>query len=290
MGRGKSQANMRLIEACREFLADNQPTSVRSVCYQLFTRGRIPSMAKTETNRVGTQLTWAREQGIIPWDWIVDETREAEKAATWRDPAQFIKVMQHNYRRDRWEGQEQHVEVWSEKGTVRGTLAPVLNDYGVNFRVMHGYASATAVKQAATESGSSSHPWLAFYVGDWDPSGLHMSDVDLPNRLEAYGGAVTVRRIALTQMDIADPTLPHFEAETKRGDTRYQWYVRGYGPWCWELDALNPNILRERVKQAILDLIEPTAWERYALGEQAEQRSLREVLGRWESICRQASK
>jgi hypothetical protein len=281
---------MTLIEACREILAEIQPTTVRSVCYQLFTRSLIPSMAKTETNRVGTQLTWAREQGIIPWDWIVDETREPEYAGTWRDPAQFIRMAQNSYRRDRWEGQEQHVEVWSEKGTVRGTLAPVLNNYGVNFRVMHGYASATAVMQAATESGGSSRPWLAFYIGDWDPSGLHMSEVDLPGRLEAYGGDITVQRIALAAPDIADPALPSFEVETKRGDTRYRWYVRHYGSRCWEVDALNPNILRGRVVDAIRELIEPESWERYALGEQAEQRSLKQVLGQWEAICGQASK
>jgi hypothetical protein len=37
------------------------------------------------------------------------------------------------------------VEVWSEKGTVRGVLDPVLKEYGVGFRVMHGFGSATSV-------------------------------------------------------------------------------------------------------------------------------------------------
>jgi hypothetical protein len=288
MGRGKSDASLALIEACREILAEIQPTTVRSVCYQLFTRSLIPSMAKTETNRVGIQITYAREQGIIPWDWIVDETREPEYANTWQDPAQFIKMMQRSYRRDRWEGQEQHIEVWSEKGTVRGTLGPVIAEYGLTFRVMHGYASATAVKQAATESTDSSHPWLAFYIGDWDPSGLHMSEVDLPDRLDEYGGAVTVQRIALMADDIEEDDLPGFPA--KRSDTRYSWYVRHYGSRCWEVDALNPNILRSRVEAVVLAHIEPESWARYGLGEQAEQRSLKQVLGKWESICRQASK
>ena len=35
--------------------------------------------------------------------------------------------------------------VWSEKGTVRGVLQPVLDDYAVGFRVMHGFSSATTV-------------------------------------------------------------------------------------------------------------------------------------------------
>ena len=43
------------------------------------------------------------------------------------------------------------VEVWSEKGTVRGVLAPILDEYGVGFRVMHGFSSATTVHDIAEE-------------------------------------------------------------------------------------------------------------------------------------------
>ena len=54
MGRGKSRANERLIGVAREILADIQPASVRAVCYQLFTRKLIASMAKNDTNRVSS--------------------------------------------------------------------------------------------------------------------------------------------------------------------------------------------------------------------------------------------
>ena len=37
------------------------------------------------------------------------------------------------------------MEVWSEKGTIRGVLKPVLDHYAVGFRVMHGFTSATAL-------------------------------------------------------------------------------------------------------------------------------------------------
>jgi hypothetical protein len=47
---------------------------VRAVCYRLFTMNIIDDMSKASTNKVSTQLTWAREQGVIPWSWIVDET------------------------------------------------------------------------------------------------------------------------------------------------------------------------------------------------------------------------
>jgi hypothetical protein len=145
---------------------------------------------------LSVQLTWAREQGLIPWAWIADETREPERVSMFADPVEFVETVKRSYRRDRWTNQPVRIEIWSEKGTIRGTLAPVLHKYGVTFRVMHGYGSATAIYQAAQESlERDARPLLVYYVGDWDPSGLHMSEVDLPRRLErrrAPASVVTV--------------------------------------------------------------------------------------------------
>jgi hypothetical protein len=54
------------------------------------------------------------------------------------------------------------------------------------FRVMHGYGSATAVYEAVSECLAGRKSIKAYYVGDWDPSGLHMSEEDLPGRLRTY--------------------------------------------------------------------------------------------------------
>ena len=76
--RGKSCKTMALRHEAAEILEAIQPASVRAVCYKLFTQGLIPNMGKNATNRVGRVLKEAREEGYIPWDWIVDETRKAE--------------------------------------------------------------------------------------------------------------------------------------------------------------------------------------------------------------------
>jgi hypothetical protein len=287
-GRGKAKKNLDLIEAAYTILEAVQPATVRAVCYQLFNRRLIANMSKAETNRVSTQLRDAREAGTIPWEWIVDETRDPERVSAWENPEQYVTAVQRSYRRDRWIDQPQWVEVWSEKGTIRGTLAPILNDYGVTFRVMHGYGSATAIHAAAVETQQVGRRLTVFYVGDWDPSGLHMSEVDLPRRLREYDGAIDVQRVALVKDDTA--LLPSFDAETKRGDPRYGWFADHYGTRCWELDALSPVILRDRIEQAIADVIDGPAWERSNIAEQAEKESLSTILSRWPSISRQAPK
>jgi hypothetical protein len=278
-GRGKSKASLDLIEACHEILAEIQPASVRAVSYRLFAAGFIPNMSKGSTNRVSKQLVWAREQGLVPWEWIVDETREAEGVATWGSPDEIINAAVKSYRRDYWRDQPEHVEVWSEKGTVRGTLQPVLDEFGVTFRVMHGFASATALNDIADLSSDIDKPFVALYVGDFDPSGMYMSEVDLPERIDRYGGDVEVARVALLPTDLND--LPSFDADTKSGDKRHEWFVNAYGQRCWELDAMPPPRLRERVRAVIRDYIDDAAWGHARRIETAEVESMQKFHGEW---------
>ena len=289
-GRGKARATLELIETSREILEEIQPASVRAVCYRLFTMGLIPNMSKNSTNKVSTQLTWAREQCVIPWEWVVDETRDAERINAWTNPDQIIRAAVHGYRRNYWQEQAYRVEVWSEKGTVRGTLAPVFNELGVTFRVMHGFASATAINAIADESNyDDGRPLVALYVGDFDPSGMFMSEADLPDRLNRYGATVNLKRVALTVPDLRG--LPSFDVETKRGDARYEWFLVRYGRQCWELDAMSPNLLRERVRESIRTFIDDDAWMRAVEIEQVEIDSMHDFHAAWKSrISGQAAK
>ena len=75
--------------------------------------------------------------------------------------------------------------------------------------------------------------------------------------------------------------LPSFPATDKRKDPRYKWFVANYGDRCWELDAMDPNDLRDCVEAAIQELIEPVAWQRCETVNRAEQESLKTILENW---------
>ena len=289
-GRGKAKNTLALVDAAFHILAEIQPATVRAVCYRLFIDGLIPSMAKANTDKVSRHLVWAREQELLPWFWIVDETRVAERIASWSNPEEIIDSAVRQYRKDYSQLQPRRIEVLSEKGTVRGTLAAVLEKYGVTFRVMHGYGSATSLYGIAQETADNPKPLTMLYVGDWDPSGMQMSEVDLPDRLQRYGGAATIKRVALDESDVAPGTeLPFFEAESKAKDPRFKWFVEHYGRRCWEVDALSPVVLRQRVEAEILALLDVDAWNHCIKIEHAERESMQTVLGAW-SISMQASK
>ncbi len=277
-----AESTVALVDAAREILTEIRPATVRAVCYRLFTAKMIASMGQLDTKRVSRILTDARECGEIEWEAIVDETRAPERVASWDNMTAYIRATRNDYRKDHWALQSRRVEVWSEKGTVRGTLAPVLDECGVTFRVMHGFASATAVRDIAEEDKASDKLLTVLYCGDFDPSGMYMSERDLPTRLADYGAStIAVRRIALTAEDVADPDLPSFDLETKGGDSRAKWYLSQFGQRCRELDALSPVILRQRVREAIGDLVDRRVWKRSLLAGQAEAESLRAVLDRW---------
>jgi len=279
-GRGRSANSLTLINAAIRILMEIQPASVRAVCYRLFTEKLTSDMSKKSTGAVGTQLVYAREVGLIDWNWIVDETREAERISSWSDPASIIEAAVSRYRKDYWEFQPCRVEVWSEKGTVRGTVAPVLKKYGVAFQVMHGYGSATSLHKIAQESVASDKPLTVFYIGDHDPSGRHMSDVDLPARLARYGGKANIIRLALDDTDTApDSELPWFPASDKTEDKRHKWFTENFGQKCWEVDALPPPVLRARLDAAIAGLLDMDAWEHAIHIEKAEVESMQNIMG-----------
>ena len=277
-GRGMAQRSLDLIEAMYAKAEAAQPITGRGIGYKLFTAGLISSMSTNDMQRVYRLLKEARERGDIPWEWIVDETRSLERTSTWDDPAEYARCVAQSYRRDFWNQQPVRVEIWSEKGTIRGVLAPVLDHFAVGFRVMHGFGSATTVYDVS--QGDDGRELIVLYIGDFDPSGMFMSEEDLPKRLSEYGGDhITLRRIALTREHVGG--LPSFPAADKVKDKRHKWFVANYGDRCWELDAMDPNDLRDCVENAIAELIEPVAWERCEVINKAEQESLKTIIAKW---------
>jgi hypothetical protein len=288
MPRGKSQKTLDLEDAIMEIAEERQPVTVRGICYPLMEiYGMIPSMEKKHTNRVGACVRQLREEELLPWAWIVDETRKGRYYRHgFDDPAEYLQNKLTNaYRRDYWAMQPYKVELWSEKSTVGGVLDPVLENWSVNFRNMRGYTSATNAHDLAETSLYSDKPTIALYVGDWDPSGLHMSEADLPRRIEGYGGEIDIQRVALLESDTGGSRgLP---LEDKQKDPRYNWYVRKcQTDRFWELDGMDPRLLRDRVGQAIERLVDREAWDRCMVTERAEYESLDHIF---KSMREQAS-
>lgn len=280
--RGRSKSTLLIERAIIDIVDDRAPITVRGVCYALFTQGLLPNMATKETQRISRVMTDMRERGDLDWTLIVDGSRAVDRPGTFRDTNEIIRVAVNSYRRDYWQDQPTLVEVWSEKSTVQGVLDPVLNEFGVTFRVMKGFGSFTAVRRAAEDSNDVplDRDAVVLYIGDRDPSGMYMSEVDLPQRLARYGSRWSFQRIAVMEEDTSQ--LPSFDAADKDGDVRHRWYVENYGNKCWELDAIDPNDLRQRVREQIETRLDLLAWEHAKEIERAEVDSMQEFHRTWQ--------
>jgi hypothetical protein len=106
-----AQRSLDLIEVMRVFTEKAQPITGRGVGYKLFTADLIASMATKDMQRVYRLLKEARERGIIPWGWIVDETRELEIVSAWGDPDQYTDCVIRSYRLDYWQQQPKLLSV-----------------------------------------------------------------------------------------------------------------------------------------------------------------------------------
>ena len=204
-----------------------QPITGRGIGYKLFTAGLIPSMERKEMQRVYRLLKEAREQGDIPWEWIVDETRAIERVSTWDDPEEYARVLRPGLSPRLLEpatGSRAGVE--REGHRARRASAGARPVRGRLPRD-HGFSSATAAHDVAEDDDG--RDLIVLYVGDYDPSGMFMSEEDLPARFAKYDGDhVTLQRIALTSNTCAD--LPSFPRQPTSGkDPRYKWFVANYG-------------------------------------------------------------
>jgi len=279
--RGKAKSTIFLEAEILEIVEARNPITVRGVAYALFTRGLIGDMNTNNTAKVSRVMTEMRECGSLDWTLIVDGSRAVDRISTWNNPSQIIAAAVRNYRRDYWQDQNYLIEVWSEKSTVAGVLAPVLDEFGVTFRVMKGFGSFTSVRQAAEDSLEvpDGKQAVALYIGDYDPSGLYMSELDIPARLKRYGSRWRFERIAVLKTDTLH--LPSFDASTKSSDMRYQWFVEHFGTKCWELDAIDPNDLRQRVRDQIETRLDLLAWEHAKRIEAVEVESMNDFHRAW---------
>jgi hypothetical protein len=73
----------------------------------------------------------------------------------------------------------------------------------------------------------------------------------------------------------------------KTSDTRAAAFRREFGNRCVELDALPPEELRSRVRQAIEGQIDEETWGRALAIEKAEQESIASIVGRLNDPRRQ---
>jgi hypothetical protein len=248
--------------------------TLRQVFYRLVARQLIANSSQ-HYDTLSKALIRARQDGIIPWEWIEDRLRRPRDVAMWNNIAEFGADIVHYYRRDVWATQPRYLELWVEKDALSGIFVSLLRPYGVTLNVGRGYDSWSSIKNTADRFAEHDNP-LVLYFGDFDPSGEHMV-VSLQERLGWFDVEFEIEKVALTRQDIDDYDLP--PDLTKATDTRAAAHIARHGDIAVELDALPVEVLRQRIIESVEENMDLEALARVRRRETADRNKLKRLLG-----------
>jgi hypothetical protein len=293
--RGMAESTKELIRFCKELLSELNPMTLRQLHYAIFSRDEIDyTNTKKDYRRLSRVTTDARrayraweledDEGdppelSFPGSWIVDETREAERVNVWENAAGYIDTVKRCYRRDNWQDQENYCEIWSEKATVLSSIRPIANKWGITLRVCHGFGSTGMESDTGLlfERVGEDKEITVFYLGDHDPSG-HCIEEDIHRRVEASSGRhFDMVRLAIHPEDISLFNLP--PQMIKDTDTRARSFREKYGDSAAtiELDALPVDELRNRIEDAVQELLDMDLWNHQLRIQQVEFESIARI-------------
>ena len=270
-------------EIIEEYQAQGFKLTLRQIYYQFVARGWSENTLRAYKS-LGSIIAEARMAGLIDWDAMEDRTRSLRGQNSWDSPEQIIRASMYSYRRDKWENQSVRFEVWIEKDALVGVISGVCNELNVDFFALRGYASHTSLHDAAERIiayNNEGQRVVILHMGAHDPEGMAITR-DIENKMWTFGADCEVRRIALSreQIDLYNPP----PAPVKLSSSRASSYISDHGQEVWELDALEPAVMG----QLIRDNVEPDI-DQELLAElndrtESEKDQLREINRHYELI------
>lgn len=294
------EKTLAVIHQANSIIADYEKQRIkltlRALYYQFVQRNWIRN-EQSEYKRLGEILNDARLAGLVDWDALEDTTRDLAPTAMWGDPgdpdspSEFILDWGRHFKNNPWNNQPRYGEVWIEKSAGINVIAQPCRKWRTPYFACRGHVSASEMYDAAQRlhqiSEMGQHVTV-LHIGDHDPSGWQMTQ-DIARRLDllSYGGVqderIEVKRIALTMTQIRQFRPPPQPGKSK--DSRIGAYKREFGTTdSWELDALQPQYLRDLVDQEIEALIDMELWDRDIEAETEPRRELMDVGHRWQEV------
>jgi hypothetical protein len=262
------------LEIIYEYDAQGLDLTLRQLYYQFVARGLLDNK-QSEYNRLGGIISDGRLCGLLPWDKLVDRTRNLMGLETYKSPREILKAASKDYK-------EWRPEVWVEKEALTGVVSGICNQLRVDFFACRGYNSQSeqwrAGQRLAQYVRDGQRP-IVFHLGDHDPSGIDMTR-DNSERLELFAGTpVIVQRLGLNMDQIEELQPP--PNPTKLSDSRAAGYVDRFGYQSWELDALDPAYIRELIGSAVQRIRDSEVWGRSLAREVADKDRLAALASEW---------
>jgi hypothetical protein len=272
-------------EIIGEYRSEGMTLTLRQLYYQFVSRDLIANNLK-EYKKLGSTINNGRLAGLIDWYAIEDRTRNLSGFGGDSSPEDAIQSAAGGYWRNWWEGQKFRPEVWIEKEALVGVIQQPCRELAVPYFACRGFVSQSEQYRSGKRFAGYMDDGLipiVFHLGDHDPSGMDMTR-DNEERLKMFAAwGVEVRRLALNfdQIEQYDPP-PNPAKET---DSRAAGYIEKFGPVSWELDALEPRVIRALILDNVRPLIDQDAWDAVEERTQDEKRVLYGIANSYDAIA-----
>jgi hypothetical protein len=262
-------------EGLIEIIAAMRPMTVRQVFYQATIRG-IVEKSEAGYTKVQTDLTLMRRAGDLPYNWLADNTRWQRKPDTFDSVEEALRETARFYRKSLWTDADAYLEIWLEKDALSGVIYPITSMYDVPLMVARGYASLSFLHSAAEYINGLVVPTYIYHLGDHDPSGVNAGEkIEETLQEMAPDADIYFERIAVTEEQIITWNLP--TRPTKKTDTRSKSFGSDISV---ELDAIEPDRLRQLVQDAIEEHLPPEQYNILKVAEQSEREIISKLVGR----------
>lgn len=245
----------------------SSPMTVRQIFYRLVAAG-YPKHEETY-NKVQRTLLDMRERGTLPYGLIADNTRSFYLPDTYGSLERMLVEQQRLYRRDFWQDQPIHLEIWLEKEALRNVFLSITDHYQVPLYVTKGLSSVSFVYAASEEIKRIGKPTIIYFFSDYDPSGIVMNRA-IEKRMREFNVNAEFIRGGLTLEQIEGYAIA--TRETKKST-----HSKGFVGESAEMDALHPNILKSIVRRCIELHVDMDAFHRLTGIERAEKETLKTI-------------
>jgi hypothetical protein len=222
----------RLQRACLNLILEHEadgaiPTSIRFIFYELESRGIVPKdyrkpdgskRARTPSQDVAEAIKDLRECGLVPWSWIVDETRSLHSWRYAKSAYEYVLGTLPEVRIDLWDGGTPPL-ILCESRSLAGVLERIAASYLCPIAATNGQAGGflhTEVAPLVSANGSSyaSSARRVLYLGDLDLSGSHIEE----NTRRVLGdyGDLDWHRLAITEAQVRANNLTVIDKKDHR--------------------------------------------------------------------------
>jgi len=250
------------------------PTNGRFLFYELTQAGIVPKHYEGKARQPSHDLCDAtmhlRNLGLVPWSWIVDETREVVEWSYASSAYRYVHGELDRFRLDCWDGEPPPLVICEARST-KGVLEKTTAEYLVPITATNGQSGGFIVNEIVPLLEENERRVL--YIGDCEIGGP-ADDIEANTRryIEEHADRCfdddTWTRIALTQEQVdVDPAL--LALAITKTDKRYK-HGRPYQ--AIECEAVGQVTLEQLLRAKLNELL-PEPLES-VLARQEEQRAV----------------